>query len=213
MIVSNELQAYLDQHLSGVSPQLKYIERQTYLNALQPHMVSGLHQGLFLKMLVHLKSAKNVLEIGTFTGFSAVAMAEALPEDGKLVTIEKDAEMAAKAREHFHQSTHAHKISLRVGDAFDLLNGILDEMPFDIVFIDADKTRNLDYYQITVSLVSSGAVILIDNVLWKGKVMDAEVNDKTTQLFRELNDTIAADDRVFACILPIRDGIWFIQKK
>lgn len=130
MIVSNELQAYLDQHLSAVSTQLKYIERQTYLNELQPHMVSGLHQGLFLKMLVHLKSAKNVLEIGTFTGFSAMAMAEALPEDGRLVTIEKDVEMAAKAQANFNKSSQSYKINLRVGDAIDLLDEILDSTYF-----------------------------------------------------------------------------------
>ncbi|HRD06311.1 MAG TPA: class I SAM-dependent methyltransferase [Saprospiraceae bacterium] len=213
MIVSNELQAYLDQHLSAVSTQLKYIERQTYLNELQPHMVSGLHQGLFLKMLVHLKSAKNVLEIGTFTGFSAMAMAEALPEDGRLVTIEKDVEMAAKAQANFNKSSQSYKINLRVGDAIDLLDEILDSTYFDLVFIDADKAKNLEYYQTILPRVLSGSLILIDNVLWKGKVMDAKVNDKTTQFFRELNDTIAADERVVACILPIRDGMWFIQKK
>lgn len=213
MIISETLQNYLDNHISASSEILTKVERQTWLNELQPHMISGLHQGIFLKMLVMSKAAKSILEIGTYTGFSALAMAEGLPDEGKLYTFEKDPEMAIKAQRNIDQSQHAHKISILVGDAFPQLEALLKAVSFDFVFIDADKSRNLDYYNLILPSLASGSLILIDNVLWKGKVYDPAIQDKTTDSFRSLNDFITTDDRVVACILPIRDGIWFIQKK
>ncbi len=213
MIISETLQSYLDKHISASSEILAKVERQTWLNELQPHMISGLHQGIFLKMLVMARAAKSILEIGTYTGFSAIAMAEGLPEEGKLYTFEKDPEMAVKAQRNIDQSQQANKISILVGDAFLHLGTLFKEVNFDFVFIDADKSRNLDYYNLILPSLASGSIILIDNVLWKGKVYDPEIQDKTTESFRFLNDYIAADDRVLACILPVREGIWFIQKK
>ncbi|MBP9193735.1 MAG: class I SAM-dependent methyltransferase [Saprospiraceae bacterium] len=213
MVVSDDLQSYLDEHISGLDPYLKEVERSTYVNELQPHMVSGIHQGMFLSMLVALKKPKYVLEIGTFTGFAAIALSKNLSIEGKVVTLEKDSEMAEKARKNISASDFGTKIVQITGDAAIYLPQLLKEFVFEMAFIDADKTKNKDYYELLINAMPAQSLILIDNVLWKGRVVDQSINDTTTNSFRVLNEFIARDPRVDACILPIRDGIWMIQKK
>lgn len=213
MIVPQILQQYLDNHISTSDPLLEEVERRTFANELQPHMISGMHQGLFLQLLVSIKAPLIALEIGTFTGFAALAMAGGLGPEGKLITIEKDAEMALKAKINIDNSPLSEKIVMHTGDAYILLPEILNRYQVDFAFIDADKSRNLDYYNIILEKMPSGGIILIDNVLWKGKVYEPAVQDNTTHKFRALNDFIASDQRVTACIIPIRDGIWMIRKK
>lgn len=213
MVVSDNLQSYLDKHISGLDPYLTEVERSTYVNELQPHMVSGIHQGMFLSMLVALKQPKHVIEIGTFTGFAAIALSKNLSEEGKVVTIEKDPEMAEKARKNINESEYGTKIVQITGDAAFELPLLLKEYVFEMAFIDADKAKNKEYYELLVNAMPSQSLILIDNVLWKGRVVDENIKDATTNSFRALNEFIARDPRVDACILPIRDGIWMIQKK
>lgn len=213
MIVAEPLQSYLDLHISGLDPYLLQVERNTYVNELQPHMVSGAHQGMFLSLLVALKKPKCVLEIGTFTGFAAIALAVNLEDGSKVITLEKDPEMAQKSALNIGGSQYSQRIIQKTGDATSLLPTLLKEYVFDMAFIDADKAKNMEYYKMLIESMPSNGLILIDNVLWKGRVVDPNINDNTTKSFRELNDFIAADERVNACILPIRDGIWMIQKK
>ncbi|MBK8701073.1 MAG: O-methyltransferase [Saprospiraceae bacterium] len=205
--------AYLEKHISPLHADLSVLERNTHLSVLQPHMMSGMHQGVLLKILALLSGAKHVLEIGTFTGFSALCFADAVGEGGKVVTIEKDAELAEIARVNFSKAGFGARIALIEGNAAELMPSILREYDFDLVFIDADKTANALYYDMAFEALRPGALILIDNVLWKGKVADETITDNITTQTRTLNNKIASDPGVDACIIPIRDGLWLIRKK
>ncbi len=210
-ILPHDLQAYLDDHCDPEPEALQTINRETYLKVLKPHMLSGHYQGRLLSFLSKMMQPKRILEIGTFTGYATICLAEGLTEDGIIHTIEVNREMEEMLISHFKSTNVENKIRLHFGAAEAVLAD-LDEKSFDIVFIDADKKNNYTYFQLVFDKVRSGGLIIIDNVLWKGKVYGEE-KDADTQGIRKLNDMITADTRVEKLILPVRDGILLIRKK
>ncbi len=207
------LETYLEEHAHGLNEYLDIVERETHLKVMQPHMLSGKNQAVFLKLLAMSTNAKFIIEIGTFTGYTALAFAEAIPSDGKIITLECDAEIAETAQVHFNNSPYGSKIELKVGEAKTLFETCFEKIMPDLIFIDADKESNLFYYQIAIEKIKSGSLILVDNVLWKHKVLDENIVDKKTKAIKEFNDFVKNDNRVDATILPIRDGIYLIRKK
>jgi caffeoyl-CoA O-methyltransferase len=210
-ILPDDLQAYLDTHCEPEPDVLKYINRETHLKVLKPNMLTGHYQGRVLSMLSKMIRPRRILEIGTFTGYATICLAEGLVEDGIIHTIEANLEMEEMLNKHFSLTDVGKKIKLHFGPAAQVI-GTIDEKIYDLVFIDADKKNNFLYFELIFDKVRSGGLIIIDNVLWKGKVYGAE-NDADTQSFRQLNDQIAADPRVEKMILPVRDGLLVIQKK
>jgi len=210
-ILPHDLQTYLDEHCDPEPEALQNINRETYLKVLKPHMLSGHYQGRLLSFLSKMMQPRRILEIGTFTGYATICLAEGLTEDGIIHTIEVNREMEEMLNSHFKSTNVENKICLHFGAATEIIPD-LAENNFDLVFIDADKKNNFTYFQIVFDKVRSGGLIIIDNVLWKGKVYGEE-NDADTQGIRKLNDQIAADTRVEKLILPVRDGILLIRKK
>jgi len=210
MIVNKDIQAYSESHTTAVDNFLQTVERLTFLQTLQPHMVSGGFQGKFLEFISKLTKPKTILEVGTFTGFSALCLAKGLSSNGILHTIDVNEELMEKTKKTFHESPYRDQIHVHVGNAMDIIPKV--ETSFDLVFIDGDKANYKAYYELLVEKVPSGGVILIDNVLWKGKVTNAE-KDKKTQAIHVLNETVQNDDRVENILLPIRDGLLWIVKK
>ena len=210
-ILPHELQMYLDEHCDPEPEVLKSINRETYLKVLKPHMLSGHYQGRLLSMLSKMIQPRRILEIGTFTGYATICLAEGLTEDGVIHTIEINREMEEMLNSHFKLTNVEKKIRLHFGAAEAIIAG-LNEESFDLVFIDADKKNNYTYFKLIFDKVRSGGLIIIDNVLWKGKVYGEE-NDADTQGIRKLNDQISVDSRVEKLILPVRDGILIIRKK
>src|ERR1700761_6905192 len=210
-ILPSELQAYLDTHCEPEPEALAFINRETHLKVLKPNMLSGHYQGRVLSMFSKMMQPKLILEIGTFTGYATICLAEGLTEDGIIHTIEVNREMEEMLENHFAIANVEKKVRLHFGPAADVL-AVLDEKMFDLVFIDADKKNNLLYFELVFDKVRSGGLIIIDNVLWKGKVYGPE-KDADTESFRKLNDQIAADTRVEKLILPVRDGLLIIRKR
>ncbi|MBB1647865.1 MULTISPECIES: O-methyltransferase [Sphingobacterium] len=209
-IVADDLESYLEHTTDEENSLLKRVNRETYLKETMPHMLSGHYQGRVLSLLSKLVAPKRILEIGTFTGYATLCLAEGLQEDGILHTIDINAEQQERVQRYFDESAFADKISYHIGDAAVILP-TLDET-FDLVFIDADKKRNLYYFETIINQVPSGGLILIDNVLWKGKVLDSKPDNQTKQII-DLNARLAQDKRVEKVILPIRDGLFALRKK
>ena len=204
-----DIERYVEQHADVESPLLKRIDRDTHANVLMPRMLSGHLQGRLLSFVSHLLKPRQILEIGTYTGYSALCLAEGLDEKGRLVTIDNNEELETRVRKYFSESSFADKIDYRIGDARVLIR----ELPglFDLVFIDADKESYSLYYDLIFEKVSMGGVILADNVLWSGKVVQPKP-DKDTRAILEFNEKVKNDDRVQKMILPIRDGIFMARK-
>jgi caffeoyl-CoA O-methyltransferase len=209
--ISPELQQYVTEHSSAVSPLLSQIDRETHLEVLQPRMLSGHFQGRVLSMLAQLLKPTAILEIGTYTGYSALCLAEGLSPDGKLITIDVNEELAPRVRSYFEASAYAQQIDYRIGNAAQLIPTL--QYTFDLIFIDADKQQYPLYYEQALEKLKPGGFILIDNVLWSGKVLDTQHQDKDSVLLRELNLKISQDVRVEKVLLPIRDGLYLIRKK
>ena len=209
--ISPELQQYVTEHSSAVSPLLSQIDRETHLEVLQPRMLSGHFQGRVLSMLAQLLKPTAILEIGTYTGYSALCLAEGLTPDGKLITIDVNEELAPRVRSYFEASAYAQQIDYRIGNAAQLIPTL--PYTFDLIFIDADKQQYPLYYEQALEKLKPGGFILIDNVLWSGKVLDTQHQDKDSVLLRELNLKISQDVRVEKVLLPIRDGLYLIRKK
>ncbi|TWI19415.1 putative O-methyltransferase YrrM [Sphingobacterium siyangense] len=209
-IVADDLESYLEHTTDEENSLLKRVNRETYLKETMPHMLSGHYQGRVLSLLSKLVAPKRILEIGTFTGYATLCLAEGLQEDGILHTIDINAEQQERVQGYFDESAFADKINYHIGDAAVILP-TLDET-FDLVFIDADKKRNLYYFETIINQVPSGGLILIDNVLWKGKVLDSKPDNQTKQII-DLNARLAQDKRVEKVILPIRDGLFALRKK
>ena len=209
--ISPELQQYVTEHSSAVSPLLSQIDRETHLEVLQPRMLSGHFQGRVLSMLTQLLKPKRILEIGTYTGYSALCLAEGLAPEGKLITIDVNEELEARVRGYFEASAYATQIDYRIGNAAQIIPTLTET--FDLIFIDADKQQYPLYYEQALDKLNQGGFILIDNVLWSGKVLDAKHQDKDSTLLRELNLMISQDERVEKVLLPIRDGLYLIRKK
>lgn len=209
--ISQALEDYLAEHHQPESPLLAELNRQTHLKILQPRMLSGPLQGRYLSMLSKMLRPQNILEIGTYTGYSALCLAEGLQENGELHTLEINDELESFTRSYFDRSPHAPQIHLHIGDALELIPKL--NKPWDLVFIDADKPRYLDYYQMLIPELPSGAVILADNVLWSGKVLEAvKADDESTQALLAFNKYVQEDPRVENLILPLRDGMMCIRK-
>lgn len=209
-ILDAALQDYLDNHCDPEPEALKKIDRDTHVQVLQPHMISGHYQGRVLSMLSKLVRPQHILEIGTFTGYAAICLAEGLAEGGKLHTIEVKKELENRLRNNFKAANVENQIELHIGDATKIIFGFPDNF-FELAFIDADKKNNLTYYQAVIEKTKPGGLVIIDNVLWKGKVYGPE-NDAQTETFRKLNDQITVDKRVEKLILPVRDGLLVIRK-
>jgi len=210
-ILPHDLQLYLEDHCDPEPPELQKINRETYLKVLQPHMLSGHYQGRLLSMLSKMMQPRRILEIGTFTGYSTICLAEGLTEDGIIHTIEVNTEMEEMLNQHFKSTNVDKKVKLHFGHAAQIIVQIPEDN-FDLVFIDADKKNNLHYFNLVIDKVRSGGLIIIDNVLWKGKVYGDD-SDPDTRSIRELNDQVAKDTRVEKLILPVRDGVLLIRKK
>ena len=210
--MQERLEQYISQHISEEPALLKQLDRQAHRDLLYPRMVSGHLQGRILYMLCQMIQPKRVLELGTFAGYSALCMAEALKEDAILHTIELNDELEEFSQSFFDQSEHGSKIKLHIGDALSIIPTIHES--FDLVFIDANKRNYIDYYNLVFDNVTAGGYIIADNILWDGKVA-AEVtsNDKQTQGILAFNKMVQGDDRVENVILPIRDGMIVVRKK
>lgn len=208
-LFTESLTNYLESHADPENDLLKRINRETYLKETRAHMLSGHLQGRVLSLLSKLKSPSTILEVGTFTGYATLCLAEGLKAGGKLHTIDINEELEDRVRAYFDESPYANQINYHIGNAMDIIPDL--HGPFDLVFIDADKKNNINYYQLVIDKVPSGGLILIDNVLWKGKVLQEDY-DKQTELILELNKQIAADSRVEKVILPLRDGLFLIRK-
>lgn len=208
--LNKAIHEYCEKYSFPADPLLEEIERATHLETLAPRMLSGQLQGAFLTLISKIMSPKTILEIGTFTGYSAICLANGLKPDGKLITIEYNPENALIAQRFFDQSPMKDSIIMHVGDAKIIIPTLENE--FDLVFIDADKDGYAQYFDLVMNKCHSGSVILVDNVLWSGKVLDKNP-DKKTAIIHEFNQKVADDPRVESIILPLRDGIQIIRKK
>lgn len=208
-IINEALQRYSEEHTSPESELLKSINRNTHANVLRPRMLSGHLQGRVLAMFSQMLKPECILEIGTYTGYSALCLAEGLKENGKLITIDINEELSRMVKTSFAASPFGARIDFRVGDARQIVPALTES--FDLVFIDADKENYAVYFDLVIDKVRPGGIILADNVLWSGKVIEPKP-DKDTVAIREFNRKILEDDRVENVLLPIRDGIMMIRK-
>ncbi len=199
---------YAREHSTTTSPLLREVTETTHRELERPQMLSGVLDGGLLMALVHATRASLVLEIGTFSGYSSLAMASALPPGGRVVTCEIDERAAAIARRHFAASPLGERIELRGGPAIETLRTL--EGPFDLVFIDADKTGYLDYYEATVPKLAPHGLIVVDNTLWGGRVVDPSEDSDATRAIRRFNDHVLADERTECVLLPVGDGMTVI---
>ena len=210
-MISEELQNLLLNYCETEEELLQHIDRETNLKVLMPRMLSGHYQGRVLSMLSKMNSPKRILEIGTFTGYATLCFAEGLTTDGIIYTLDINAELEDMVRANFAKSSLNSKIKYIIGDAQQTLKTLGDEV-FDMVFIDADKKNNGTYYDLVFDQVKPGGIIIVDNVLWSGKVLN-NTQDKDTKNISNFNDQIAVDNRVEKLILPVRDGLFVIRKK
>jgi predicted O-methyltransferase YrrM len=211
-IVNKSVEKYIEEYTSDESPLLHHIWRQTNLRTFYPNMVSGKVQGEFLRLVIFMLKPERVLEVGTFTGYSAVAMASAMPETGKIITIDNNEEIESITREFIEHSGLKNKIDFICGDALEFIPKLNEKL--DLVFVDADKEQYTEYYHLVFPLVKNGGFILADNVLWGGKAIEKpEKTDKETTGIRNFNELVKNDDRVEQVMLSIRDGLLLIRKK
>ena len=204
---------YIAEHSTPQTDALRWIERQTHIRTNHARMLTGAVQGRFIKMLAEMAGASHILELGTFTGYSAVCLAMALPEDGHLDTLEINDELEDLILEGFDRAGVSDKISLLIGDAKKTLER-LKSGQYDMVYIDANKREYPEYYDLVFDMVRPGGYILADNVLWDGKVwLNPLPQDKQTQGIAAFNSIVARDPRVESVILPVRDGLNLIRKK
>ena len=208
---NTELEEYISAHTEQELEVLQALTRATHQKILRPRMLSGHTQGQFLKMLCQMNRVHRVLEIGTFTGYAAIAMAMGMEEDGLLHTIDNNDELEDFTRSYIVRSGLEEKIVFHVGDACQIIPQ-LDEM-FDLVFIDADKREYPEYYRLVFDKVVPGGIIVADDVLWDGKVTNENNRDAQTRGILEFNEMIQQDNRVENLLLPIRHGLMLIRKK
>ena len=201
---------YAEAHTSPDSDLLIALERETHLKTLSPRMLSGHLQGRFLSLISHLMQPKRVLEIGTFTGYSALCLAEGLADNGILYALEANDELEYLIKQSVEKSPSPHKIKLLIGDAIEIIPNLNET--FDLVFIDAGKRDYPLYYDLVIDKVRSGGLIIADNILWSGKVVE-DKKDVDTQIIDTFNKKIHADERVENILLPLRDGLMMARKK
>jgi caffeoyl-CoA O-methyltransferase len=210
-IVDPEVEAYAAAHTTAPDAHLlKVAEATQEAEGWLSQMMVGALEGRFLEFLVFATRARRVLEIGTFTGYSALSMASALPPDGRIITCEFDPKRAEMARRHFDASAHADRIDVRVGPAVDTIASL--DGPFDLVFIDADKPNYINYFEAVLPKLADDGLIAADNTLWSGRVVDPADEDEGTVAIRAFNDHVVADPRVVCAQLTVRDGVTLIRK-
>lgn len=206
-----EIERYLEDNASAEPDILKRLRKETFQKTTQPHMISGYLQGRFLSILSHILNPKNVLEIGTFTGYATLSMAEGLAEDGKIYTLDKNEDLAYLPQKYFDESEYSARIEFILGDAKEEIKKL--DVTFDLVFIDADKENYVAYIELIKPKLRKGGVMLIDNVLWYGKVIEENPKDKSTQQIKMVNKIVTEDPDFENVILPLRDGVHLIRKK
>ncbi|KIA84898.1 methyltransferase [Kaistella solincola] len=206
-----EIDRYLENHASAEPENLKNLRRETFQKTTQPHMISGYLQGRFLSLISKLVSPENILEIGTFTGYATLCLAEGLAAEGKITTLDINEELAYLPKKYFAESEFSSKINFQLEDAKTFLKKT-DET-FDFIFIDADKESYVEYFNLLKKKLKSGGVILFDNVLWYGKILEDNPKQKSTKVIQELNELVAKDADFDNVILPLRDGVHLIRKK
>lgn len=206
---------YIAEHATSQSEALKWVEKQTHIRTNHARMLSGAVQGQVMRMIVQMSGAKDILELGTFTGYSAICLAAATSEEGHLDTLEINDELEDLILEGFERAGLSEKISLHIGDCKETLKGFAEEgRMYDLVYMDANKREYCEYYDLIFDMVRPGGLILADNVLWDGKVcQDPLPQDKQTLGIAAFNDRIKEDRRVESVILPLRDGLNLIRKK
>lgn len=208
MNLSALLGSYAEMHSMPETPALQHIHRETFLRTAYPNMLSGPLQGAFLRLISRLLAPRVVVEIGTFTGYSALCLAEGLAEGGVLHTIERNPEMEAIIRRHLQGHGLGGRIILHIGDALSIIPGM--EEPVDLAFIDGEKEEYVSYYEALMPRMRPGGLILADNVLWGGKVVNVASTDKETRAIRAFNEHVSKDPRTEQVLLPIRDGLYLI---
>jgi caffeoyl-CoA O-methyltransferase len=208
-----DIEQYAEQHTQEESSLLKKLHRDTYAHVLMPRMLSGKLQGRMLSAISHMIRPQHILEIGTFTGYSALCLAEGLAEKGKLITIDINEELETMVRKYITEAGMESKIDYRIGNAMELLPALKEQ--FDLVFIDADKINYLNYYKLVFDKVRKGGFIIADNVLWSGKILlkDGKKADKDTQALLDFNEFVHKDESVENVLLPLRDGLMILRKK
>lgn len=204
------IEEYLEQHTTPMDEVLHELYRETHLHAMNPRMASGPVQGRFLQILCQLMQPKKVLEIGTFTGFATICMARGMAPDGLLTTIEANEEYEGMIRKYLDRAGVADRVKLIIGDAKEVIPTL--ENGFDLVFIDADKISYPKYYDLVMEKLNPGGIILSDNVLWEGKVLNVNTKERDTKAIREFNEKVQNDPRVENVLLPLRDGLMMIRK-
>lgn len=209
--MEKKLEQYIEEYSTPEDPILEDLYRQTHIRFLNPNMVSGHLQGKLLEFISCMIQPTNILEIGTFTGYSAICLAKGLRPDGNLITIEINDELTHFAHSYFEKAGLADKITQYTGKAQDIILGL--DKTFDLVFIDAEKTEYIDYFMLIIDKVRPGGFILADNVLWGGKVVEQESSDKQLMGILDFNSTIRHLPNIEEVIIPIRDGLMLIRKK
>ncbi len=207
--IDEKIEAYAHDHTENEGELLARLEKETYETLEIPQMTTGRIEGRFLKLLARITGARRIIEIGTFGGYSALSMAEALPQDGELITCENDPPALAFARRYFAESGHGKKITLMEGPALESLKSVSG--PFDMAFIDADKENYLNYYHAILPMMRAGGLIVVDNVLWSGRVLDPK--DASDHAIHQFNETVIKDPRVEPVLLTVRDGVYCIRKR
>jgi predicted O-methyltransferase YrrM len=210
--IAADIQAYCEDFTHKENELLANLNRETNLKVSQPRMLSGHLQGRFLSFISKLIQPDLILEIGTYTGYSALCLAEGLTKEGKLITIDPNEETNSVAKKYFERSAYAAQIESRKAQALDIIPKI--DKSIDLVFIDADKKNYLNYYKAVIDKVRRGGVIIADNVLWSGKVLDDESKmDAETKVLHEFNKYVSGDERVEHLLLPVRDGLMLLRKR
>jgi caffeoyl-CoA O-methyltransferase len=210
-IISSQIEAYCEEHTSPENELLALLNRETHAKILQPRMLSGHFQGRFLSLLMNVMQPKRILEIGTYTGYSALCLAEGLHPEGQLITIDVSEEREAFVQKFIDESDKKHQIRAIVGNAIEIIPNLVGM--FDVVFIDADKQNYIEYYHLVADRINQNGLMIADNILWSGKVADTKHNDKDTVLLRKFNQLIQEDNRFENVLLPIRDGLIIARKK
>ncbi|MGB3589326.1 MAG: O-methyltransferase [Tunicatimonas sp.] len=210
-LLPTALESYVQEHSTLEPSLLSELRRETYLEVLMPQMVSGPIQGSILAMLIRMIRPNRILEVGTFTGYSAIWMASALPEGGKLITLDINEELEEMVQRYIRRAELQNTIEAKIGNALEIIPTLNET--FDLVFIDADKDNYPRYYELVLKKLRSGGFIIADNVLWYGKVVSDKKVDAKTKALQDFNTFVQQDSRVENVLLPIRDGLMIAQKK
>jgi caffeoyl-CoA O-methyltransferase len=209
-IVDERVEEYAVEHTTVLHDLFERLEAETREKTTAPQMMVGRLEGGFLATLVRVSGAKRILELGTFTGYSSISMASALPDDGRIITCDVDPDATAIARRYMDESGHGDKIEIRLGPALETIEAL--DGPFDLVFIDADKPNYENYYEAVLPKLADNGLVIADNVLWSGRVVETD-GDESTQAIKAFNEHVRKDSRVVSVMLTVRDGMTLVQKR